>query len=106
MTKENLVCQVYRRLEERVPKYMVRMVVAELFKTMEETITTGDEKISIKGFGTFKTKTLKGRNGVDPRNKEHLDIAPRRMVKFTESENIRQFFKAESKKYQKRFGGK
>ncbi|MDH8701785.1 DNA-binding protein HU-beta [Dysgonomonadaceae bacterium PH5-43] len=47
----------------------------------------GDElrkgnKVNLVGHGTYLIISKKGRKGIDPRNQQPIEIAPKRMVKF------------------------
>ncbi len=57
------------------------------------SITSGvqtDEKVSIAGFGTFKKKHRKERNGINPATKQPITIAASTTVGFTPSQALKE----------------
>jgi nucleoid DNA-binding protein len=47
-------------------------------------VTDAGESIQIRGFGTFAVKDRKGRSGRNPRTGERIEIAPRRVLTFSD----------------------
>ncbi|HBK29075.1 MAG TPA: DNA-binding protein [Parabacteroides sp.] len=58
-----------------------KKAVEALFETISEQLKAGD-KISVLGFGTFSVSEKAARTGINPRTKETIEIAARKVVKF------------------------
>ena len=54
-----------------------KKAVDALFETISDQLTAGD-----KGFGTFSITEKAARAGINPRTKETIEIAARKVVKF------------------------
>jgi integration host factor subunit alpha len=54
-----------------------------------ETLVSGDH-VLVSGFGTFRVIAKKKRRGRNPKTDEDLMLEPRRVVRFKESDNLRQ----------------
>ncbi len=48
---------------------------------IKEAVVAGD-KVQLVGFGTFGTKERPARTGINPRSKEKIEIAAKKVVKF------------------------
>ncbi|MDB5113191.1 MAG: integration host factor subunit alpha [Chloroflexi bacterium] len=57
------------------------------FDTLATSLTTGDE-VRIHGFGTFKTAQRAARVGRNPRTGETVQVAARRVARFTPSTTL------------------
>lgn len=63
-------------------------------KALEATITamatalSEGDKISLVGFGTFSVVEKAARQGINPRTKETITIAPRKTVKFKQGADL------------------
>lgn len=58
-----------------------KKAVDALFETISDQLTAGD-KVAILGFGTFSITEKAARAGINPRTKETIEIAARKVVKF------------------------
>lgn len=59
-------------------------LVDAVFGTMKETLAAG-YKIKISGFGNFVVRDKHERPGLNPRTREKITLAPRRVVRFKPS---------------------
>ena len=55
--------------------------IYELFETISEALKSGD-KVTLVGFGTFKTSQKETRMGRNPKTGESLEIPAKRVAKF------------------------
>ena len=63
----------------------------DLVNDIIEEIISGlnnDQIVKIHNFGTFKLKNKKARIGRNPKTKENIMIAPRKVISFTASKHI------------------
>jgi len=80
-------------------------VIADMGHTKEEatkilngvldTIVTAlrtEDEVHITKFGTFKAKEVEERNGINPKTKEAIKIAPRRKISFSFAKKIKETF--------------
>ncbi len=80
MNKDELVTTVAERTG--MTKTEVRKTVDEVFGVISAALSKG-EKFQYIGFGSFGVKTRKGRNGVNPRTHEKIQIEERSVAYFT-----------------------
>lgn len=83
MTKAEIIESVYARVGGFSKKEASDLVEA-IFETMKETLAAG-QKIKISGFGNFVVRDKKQRPGLNPRTRERIVLAPRRVVRFKPS---------------------
>ena len=80
MTKSELIT----RIAERLP-YLNRkdaeIIIDTIFDTMVEALVKED-RIEIRGFGSFKVKQRGNRDGRNPKTGESVQIPPKRMPFF------------------------
>lgn len=79
MTKQQLVERVSAKAER--PKAEVESVVDALFETIAETLQS-NERVDVRGFGSFVVKDKKARQGRNPRTGETITIAAKRDAGF------------------------
>lgn len=61
----------------------------KIFNDITEALIRG-EKVKIRGFGTFKIKINKAKNGVNPKTREKIRIPSRRAIKFSVSKPLKE----------------
>jgi integration host factor subunit alpha len=88
MTKAEIIDSVYDRIGGFSKKEASDLVEA-LFETMKDTLAAG-HKIKISGFGNFVVRDKKERPGLNPRTRERITLAPRRVVRFRPSPVLKQ----------------
>jgi len=55
--------------------------------SMEQSLRE-DERIEIRGFGTFQVRSYKGYKGRNPKTGTHVEVAPKRLPFFKVSKNL------------------
>ena len=83
MTKAEIIEGVYEKVGGFSKKEASDLVEA-IFETMKETLAMG-YKIKISGFGNFVVRDKRERPGLNPRTRERIVLAPRRVVRFKPS---------------------
>ena len=83
MTKAEIIDSVHAKIGGFSKKEASDLVEA-LFETMKDTLAAG-HKIKISGFGNFVVRDKKERPGLNPRTRERITLAPRRVVRFRPS---------------------
>lgn len=79
MTKQQLIEQVAAKTEMR--KADVEVAVDSVLELIAETLRS-NERVDIRGFGSFAVKDRKERQGRNPRTGEAITIAARRDASF------------------------
>ena len=80
MTKAELVEEVTRVTE--LPRKESEAVVETIFESIIAALQS-DDKIEIRGFGSFRTRQRRGRTGRNPKTGESIKIPAAKTVKFT-----------------------
>jgi len=83
MTKAEIIESVYDTVGG-FSKKEAQDLVDVVFETMKETLAAG-YKIKISGFGNFVVRDKRERPGLNPRTRERITLAPRRVVRFKPS---------------------
>ncbi len=87
MTKAELIC----RLTDKVPsltKRQVEVVVNTIFDLMRNALTR-DEKIEIRGFGSFKLRSRRMKEGRNPKTGEAVLVPPKKIPFFKVGKELR-----------------
>ncbi|HDP16391.1 MAG TPA: integration host factor subunit beta [Candidatus Omnitrophica bacterium] len=79
MTKKDIVIKIAN--ESEVKQIDVKKVVQMTFDIIVEALQKG-EKIELRNFGVFKTKSRKGRMGRNPRTGQQVPVEPKRVAIF------------------------
>jgi len=79
MTKKDIVLKIAS--ETNIKQIDVKKVVQKTFDIIIDSLAKG-EKIELRNFGVFKTKTRKGRIGRNPKTGEQVPVQPRRVAIF------------------------
>lgn len=69
-------------------KSITERIVSELFNEIIEILKAGGE-VQLPNFGTFSIHSKKARPGVNMNTKERVIIAPRDVVRFVPSRNLK-----------------
>ena len=88
MTKSQLIEVVTRKMGDFTKKDM-ELVVNTIFEGMKEALARG-EKVEIRGFGSFKVKERRARDGRNPRTGEEIRIGPRKIPFFKVGKELRE----------------
>ncbi len=87
MTKAELI----RRLTGEIPsltKRQVEVVVNTIFDSMRDALTRGD-KIEIRGFGSFKLRVRRMKEGRNPKTGEAVLVPPKKIPFFKVGKELR-----------------
>jgi len=79
MTKKDIVMKI--STDANIKQIDVKKVVQMTFDTIVDALARG-EKIELRNFGVFKTKSRKGRMGRNPRTGTQVPVLPKRVAIF------------------------
>ena len=88
MTKSQLI----DRISEKLPtanRREVELIVNTVFDSMVEALRT-EERIEIRGFGSFGVKMRDARDGRNPKTGERVSVPERRIPYFTVGKELRE----------------
>ena len=86
MNKAELVNEVSG--EVGLSKRETQKVVDAIIGTIGDTLAAG-EKVTLVGFGTFRVRSRKARRGVNPQTRESIQIAAKKVPKFTTGKTLK-----------------
>lgn len=86
MTKADLVEEVSRAIA--APRKEAETIVETVFESIVKALR-GDDKIEIRGFGSFRTRQRRGRIGRNPKTGEKVDVPPKRIPYFKPSKELK-----------------
>ena len=87
MTKSELIDFISLKLPE-LSKKDVALAVNAVFETMTEALNK-DDRIEIRGFGSFTVKHRHGRDGRNPKTGEPVKVPKKRIPFFTVGKELR-----------------
>ncbi|MDP2912079.1 MAG: HU family DNA-binding protein [Candidatus Omnitrophota bacterium] len=79
MTKKDIVMKI--ALDADIKQIDVKKVVQMTFDIITDALAQG-QKIELRNFGVFKTKSRKGRMGRNPRTGVQVPVLPKRVAIF------------------------
>ena len=87
MTKADLVDQVSRAIEStrKDAESVVDTVFSSVIKALQ-----ADDKIEVRGFGSFRTRRRRGRIGRNPKTGERVEVPPKRIPFFKPSKELKE----------------
>ncbi len=87
MTKADLVDQVSRAIEStrKDAEAVVETVFSSVIKALQ-----ADDKIEVRGFGSFRTRRRRGRIGRNPKTGERVEVPPKRIPFFKPSKELKE----------------
>ncbi|NOS35131.1 MAG: integration host factor subunit beta [Deltaproteobacteria bacterium] len=88
MTKSELVEKVARKVKN-FSKKDIEVICDIIFNSMTETLKAGD-KVEIRGFGSFKVKERKPRQGRNPKTGDTIDIPFKKVPFFKAGKELRE----------------
>jgi integration host factor subunit beta len=88
MTKADLVEEVTRVTE--LPRKESETVVETIFESII-TALQADDKIEIRGFGSFRTRQRRGRTGRNPKTGAKVEVPPKKIPYFKPSKELKDF---------------
>ena len=86
LTKADLFHHLMKRLE--IGKKEADLLVNTFLETIMESLWTG-EGIELRGFGSFRLRDRKARQGRNPRSGESIEVPPKRVVYFKLGKELR-----------------
>ncbi len=94
MTKADLVEEVSRAIEStrKDAEAIVETVFGSVIKSLQS-----DDKIEVRGFGSFRTRRRRGRVGRNPKTGAKVDVPPKRIPFFKPSKELKELINNESK---------
>jgi len=90
INKDSLVDYIAEKLE--LSKKDVESVVDNLTEKITEEIRGGN-KVTITGFGTFRSSKRAAREGINPQTKERIQIPAMNVPKFTAGKTLKEAVK-------------
>src|ERR1700720_115736 len=88
MTKAELVEEVTRVTE--LPRKESEAVVETIFDSIIAALQA-DDKIEIRGFGSFRTRQRRGRTGRNPKTGAKVEVPPKKIPFFKPSKELKDF---------------
>jgi len=93
VTKADLVEEVIRVTE--LPRKESETIVETVFESIIQALKK-DEKIEIRGFGSFRTRQRRGRTGRNPKTGDKVDVPAKRIPFFKPSKELKEFVNGET----------
>lgn len=87
MTKADLVEEVSRALA--ASRKDAESIVETVFDRIVQALR-GNDKVEIRGFGSFRTRQRRGRIGRNPKTGEKVEVPPKRIPFFKPSKELKQ----------------
>jgi integration host factor subunit beta len=87
MTKSELIERISQKVP-RVPKRDVEAIVQTIFESMLDALRR-DQRIEIRGFGSFAIKTRQPRDGRNPKTGQRVHVPQRRTPYFNVGKELR-----------------
>jgi integration host factor subunit beta len=88
MTKADLVEEVTRVTD--LPRKESEAVVETIFDSIIAALQA-DDKIEIRGFGSFRTRQRRGRTGRNPKTGAKVEVPPKKIPYFKPSKELKDF---------------
>lgn len=86
MNKRDISDRIAKNLN--IKKFEAYQFIDFLIEVMVENLTDG-QKVVISNFGTFKVMNRNKKKVLNPNNQEAMLIAPKKIVKFLPSKNLK-----------------
>ena len=74
--------------EEDLSQKKAKQVVDVIFQSMSESLAS-DDRVDIRGFGTFKVKCYDGYTGRNPKTGDAVAVSPKRLPNFKVGKALR-----------------
>jgi DNA-binding protein HU-alpha len=82
----------------KLEKTKVKAVIEATIDTITKELKKKDGKVQLTGFGTFGTSARKARTGVNPKTGAKIQIAARKVPKFTAGKALKDAISPATKK--------
>lgn len=79
MNKTDLINEIAAKAD--LSKAAAKAALDATLESIEQALAN-DDKVQLIGFGTFSIQEKEARTGINPRTKEKIQIAARKVVKF------------------------
>lgn len=80
MTKSQLIEAIFEKADG-LTKNQVAVIIETVFDGMKEALSKGD-KVEIRGFGSFKVKEGKAREGRNPKTGQKVEVPAKKRLHF------------------------
>jgi DNA-binding protein HU-beta len=87
MNKSEIIEAISKKFTA-LKKKDVEAVVEAYYEIVTETLSKG-EAVAVKGFGTLSVRERKATTGHNPKTGAKIDIAAKKVLKFTPSSNLK-----------------
>jgi DNA-binding protein HU-beta len=91
MNKNELAVQMVK--DSSITKNDAIKVIDEFVNIVTKELTNKDGKVTLVGFGTFKTLDKKQKKGRNPRTGEEIIIPRKKVVKFVPGKELKELVK-------------
>jgi len=91
MTKADLVAEVSRAIT--ASRKDAETIVETVFDSIVQALRA-DDKIEIRGFGSFRTRQRRGRIGRNPKTGARVEVPPKRIPFFKPSKELKDLINA------------
>ena len=88
MTKSELIESISRK-QKHLPAKDVELAVKHLLDLMSDSLASG-QRIEIRGFGSFKVKQRRSREGRNPKTGTQVSIAAKKVPVFKAGKELRE----------------
>ncbi len=90
MTKSELIEQVAEKIEG-LTKKQTEVIVNEVFDSIKHALALQDDaRVEIRGFGSFKVKSRRSREGRNPKTGSQVSISEKRVPVFKAGKELRE----------------
>jgi integration host factor subunit beta len=86
MIKSELIQKLFEAT--KIPRKAAELAINTIFDTMTEALSRG-EGIEIRGFGSFKVRQYRGREGRNPKTGRIIKVAPKRRPFFKVGKDLK-----------------
>ena len=87
MTKADLVDEISRAIT--ATRKDAESIVETVFESIVKALR-GDDKVEIRGFGSFRTRKRRGRIGRNPKTGVKVNVPPKRIPYFKPSKELKE----------------
>ena len=87
MTKADLVDEISRAIA--ATRKDAETIVETVFESIVKALR-GDDKVEIRGFGSFRTRKRRGRIGRNPKTGVKVNVPPKRIPYFKPSKELKE----------------
>ena len=86
MTKSHLINELAGQLN--IDKTEAKVIINTIFDSITEALSAGD-KVELRGFGSFRVKRRKARNGQNPKTGEKVKVPPKTVPFFKPGKELK-----------------